>query len=135
MFRFLHKTPRTVRELFGAIKDLLRTSKRYRRTATASGILLLLMIILPIWRILPIAGDNPFIPLHYNVYVGIDSFGPWYGIFTLPFLGAVLFIMNLIFQAVFYRREHVLSMFFAIATLVTESVLLVAMVLIVLLNL
>lgn len=135
MLRFFHKTPRTVRALWDSIKDLLHTSAFYRRTATASGILLLLMIILPIWRILPIARDNPFIPLHYNVYVGIDSFGPWYGIFTLPFLGAALFITNLIFQAVFYRREHVLSIFFAIATIVTESVLLVAMVLIVLLNL
>jgi hypothetical protein len=135
MARLISKFPRPVRAFAEALRDLLRTSALYRRTATASGLLLLLMILLPLWRILPIAGDSPYIPLHYNIYVGVDAFGPWYGIFALPFLGSVLYIVNLIFQAVFYRREHVLSMFFAIATLVTESVLLVAMVLIVLLNL
>ena len=107
----------------------------YRRTAVASGILLVLTIALPVWRILPMAGQKPFIPLHYNVYVGVDAFGPWYDIFVLPVLGAALLVVNLIFQAVFFERERVLSAFFAVATLVTELVLLVAMVLIVLLNL
>lgn len=116
------------------LKDLFRTSPLYRRTAVASGALLCLMLALPLWRILPLAGEKPFIPLHYNVYMGVDAFGPWYGIFVLPSLGAALFLVNLAFQAVFYRREHVLSVFFAVATLVTEAILLVAMVLIVLLN-
>ena len=117
------------------IKNLLRSSALYRRTAVASGILLVLTIALPVWRILPMAGQKPFIPLHYNVYVGVDAFGPWYDIFVLPVLGAALLVVNLIFQAVFFERERVLSAFFAVATLVTELVLLVAMVLIVLLNL
>lgn len=121
--------------LLPLVKELLRTSALYRRTAIASGVLLLLTVALPVWRILPMAGDRPFIPLHYNVYVGVDAFGPWYDVFVLPMLGAALLVVNLVFQAAFYERERVLSAFFAVATLVTEAVLLVAMVLIVLLNL
>ncbi len=135
MTQAFQKITKALRLFRRAIVDLLRTSALYRRTAIASGILLLLTIALPVWRILPMAGQKPFIPLHYNVYVGVDAFGPWYDIFVLPMLGAALLVVNLLFQAAFYERERVLSAFFAVATLVTELVLLVAMVLIVLLNL
>lgn len=135
MTQAFQKLTKALRLFRRAIVDLLRTSALYRRTAIASGILLLLTAALPVWRILPMAGQKPFIPLHYNVYVGVDAFGPWYDIFVLPMLGAALLVVNLCFQAAFYERERVLSAFFAVATLVTELVLLVAMVLIVLLNL
>ncbi len=100
-----------------------------------SVIFVLLTVLLPLWRIMPFSEDRPFIPLHYNVHFGIDQFGPWYDIFRIPVLGLVLLVVNIFFQAAFYRREHVLSKFFAIATVVSEFILFVAMVLIVLLNL
>lgn len=129
------KLTRSARSLRDAFVELARTSFLYRWTAIASGVLVVLSAALPAWRILPIAGDRPYIPLHYNVYVGIDSFGPWYGIFVLPALGLGLLVVNTAFQAVFYRREHILSVFFAVATVATELVLFVATVLIVLMNL
>ena len=67
--------------------------------------------------------------------MGVDAFGPWYGVFALPALGAAMLIVNLAFQAVLYRRERVLCVFFAVTTLLTEFVLFAAMILIVLLNL
>jgi len=111
------------------LKDLLKTSKLYRRTTIVSGVLLLMTLALPVWKILPISGDNPYIPLHYNVYMGIDESGPWQRVFVLPA------VVNSILQVVFYKREKVLSTFFAVATVATEAILLVSMVLIVLLNL
>lgn len=117
-----------------ALVELLRASALCRRTAIASGILLLLTVALPAWRILPLAEQKPFIPLHYNVYMGVDAFGPWYGIFVLPALGVALLLVNLAFQAALFRRERVLSAFFAVTTFITELILFVAMVLIVLLN-
>ena len=118
-----------------SVKELFRTSPLYRRTAIASGVLLVFMIALPLWRILPLASEKPFIPLHYNVYMGVDAFGPWYDVFLLPILGLVLLLVNVAFQALFFQQEHVLSLFFATVTVATEAILFVAMVLIVLLNL
>lgn len=134
MTQLARKWAKAARRFGASVRELARTSAWYRRTALASGVLLILMAALPAWRILPFAGDKPFIPLHYNVYVGIDAFGPWYGVFALPALGLALLTVNMAFQAAFYERERVLSVFFAVATLLTELVLLVAMVLIVLLN-
>ena len=40
------------------------------------------------------------IPLHYNIYFGIDSFGTWYQIFLMPLLGLVIIVLNF-FLAIF----------------------------------
>lgn len=118
-----------------AFRDLMASSPAYRRTAIVSLVLVLLTFLLPLWRIAPMASQQPFIPLHYNVYFGIDRFGPWYYVFVPAALGAALLLVNLIFEAVFFRHERVLSYFFAGATMFTELVLLVSVVMIVLLNL
>lgn len=135
MFEVVKKTKRSAGLFFRSLCELLRTSAPYRRAAIASGVLLAATTALPLWRILPLAGEKPYIPLHYNVYMGVDAFGPWYGVFALPALGAAMLIVNLAFQAVLYRRERVLCVFFAVTTLLTEFVLFAAMILIVLLNL
>jgi len=118
-----------------SFKELMAASPVYKRTAIVSALLVLLTTLLPLWRVLPQVKESPFIPLHYNIYLGVDSFGPWYSIFVLPGLGLTLLLINLIFEAVFFKREHVLSYFFAYATVFSEVILLVAMILIVLLNL
>ncbi len=124
-----------VRMLRNEFKELLRNSRPYRRTTIVSGVLLLLTAALPVWKILPLSADSPFIPLHYNVYMGIDESGPWQRVFVLPAIGFVLLVVNTILQAVLHKKEKVLSTFFAVATVASEAVLLVSMVLIVLLNL
>ena len=116
-------------------RHLLKHSKLFRRTTVVSGALLLLTVALPIWKIIPIGADNPFIPLHYNVYMGIDEFGPWQSVFVLPAIGLVLLLVNVVLQGTLHRHEKVLSTFFAVATVASEAVLLVSMTLIVLLNL
>ncbi len=118
-----------------AIRDLMAASALYRRTAFVSAVLVLLAFVLPLWRIVPLAREQPFIPLHYNIYFGIDRFGPWYYVFAPAALGLALLLVNLVFEAVFFRRERVLSSFFAGATVFGEAVLFVSVVLIVLLNL
>jgi hypothetical protein len=121
-------------EMISSLVELMTTHRVYRITAICSAILILLTFLLPVWRIAPQAAQRPFIPLHYNIYLGVDAFGPWYAIFILPCLGAALLFSNILFEAIFFRRERVLSSFFAYATVFSEIVLFVAMVLIVLLN-
>lgn len=132
MMRKFFKVLRQFRRSFvGMMKD----HKLYRNAAILSAILVFLTFLLPLWKILPLAGEQGFIPLHYNIYFGIDRFGPWYFAFVPPMLGLTLLLINLIFQATFYRREKILSHFFAVATVFAEALLFVAMVLIILLNL
>lgn len=96
---------------------------------------LALDVALPVWRILPLAESRPYIPLHYNIYLGVDRLGPWYQIFVIPALGFGLFLFHLILQTIAFRKEKLLATMVAIATVILEFLLLVAMALIVLLNL
>lgn len=97
--------------------------------------LLALTIALPVWRILPLAESRPFIPLHYNIYLGVDRLGPWYQIFIVPALGFGLFLFHLILQTIAFRKEKLLATMLAVAIVLIEAILLFAMTLIVLLNL
>lgn len=90
---------------------------------------------LPIWRIVPLSNDRPFIPLHYNIYLGVDRFGDWKEIFLLPTLGLGLFLLNLVLQTLAVRRERFLSMMFGVTTVFLEAILFFALALIILLNL
>ena len=64
------------------------------------------MVALPLLKLLPIVRGNPFIPLHYNIYLGIDRFGLWYEVFILPVIGIVILVLNLSLAASFSEGEH-----------------------------
>lgn len=126
---------RAFRHVRTTSSELIKTSKLYRVTAIVSLALVVVMIALPLWKIRPAAGEDAFIPLHYNIYFGIDRFGPWYQVFVLPAIGFTLLVINSIFQAVFYHHERILSYFFAATTILAELALAASMIFIVLLNL
>jgi len=100
-----------------------------------SLILLALTAIVPIWRILPLAEARPYIPLHYNIYLGVDSFGPLYQIFFIPAIGFAFLVLNSVLQILSFQKERFLAMIIAVATVCIELLLCTAMILIVLLNL
>jgi len=116
-------------------RDLFASSRSYRWTTIASLALVACMVVLPLVRLLPTIGGDPFIPLHYNIYFGVDRFGPWYDAFAIPGVGVGLLLLNLVFEGMYFRQEHALAKFFAVATLAAESILFISMVFIVLLNL
>ena len=97
-----------------------------------SVFLLSLTVALPVWRVLPLAAEQPFIPLHYNVYLGVDRFGPVRDLFFIPAIGLGLLLINLSVQTIFSKREKLLARFFSIVTPILQFVLLIAMGLIVL---
>lgn len=123
-----------VKQFFKSFRELLRQNKFSRSTLVVSVFLFLCTLVLPIWRIVPIASEQQYVPLHYNVYFGVDRFGPWYAIFVLPILGLVFLIVNVVLQTHFALREKLLVRFFSASTVILELNLFVAMVLIVLLN-
>ncbi len=123
-----------LRRLAGTYRDLFRASRLYRWSALASLALVAGMIAIPVLRLVPELQGTTYIPLHYNIYFGIDQFGPWYRVFTLPALGLALFLLNLVFEGIYFHQEHVLAKFFAVMTVATELILFVSVVFIVLLN-
>lgn len=116
------------------VAELGRWHKFSRLTLAISLGLLVLMVAIPAWKLSPLM-DKEAIPLHYNVLFGVDLLGPWYQVFYLPILGALVLAANLSFERLVYAREKILSTFFLSATLIVETALFVAVVLIVLLNL
>ena len=123
-----------IRRWIAAYRDLFASSKFYRVSALVSAILVIFMVAVPMLRLVPALQGKFYIPLHYNIYIGIDQFGPWYYVFFIPALGSALFLINLVFEGAYFRREHVLAKFFAVTTLMAEAILFVSMVFILLLN-
>jgi len=117
-----------------SLSDMLAKERLYPWMLGASVLLWLLTLALPLWRIVPLAGETPFLPLHYNVYFGVDRFGPWWQVFVPNALGLLFLCVALSMQARFFRREPLLSRFFSISTVLIEATFFVAMVLLVLLN-
>lgn len=110
---------------------------RYFQIAILGGLFVLICTaLLPIWRLFPMGLQaKPAIPLHYNIYSGIDLFGPWWYIFMIPAIGLIIFIFNLLCAVAIWRREKVLSYFYIGVSAGSQLILFVAMVFVVLLNL
>lgn len=134
MLRLFRKKRLPLKRLFKEVFYLIIHSRLFQITFLLSVLFLVGTWALPLWRLVPIGQEQVYIPLHYNIYFGTDRFGPWYQVFFLPGLGTVLLIVNTLFQAVFFKREKMLSRFFAIGTLFAEAILFLSMIFIVLLN-
>lgn len=59
-------------------------------------------------------GQTEFVPLHYNIYFGIDLYGPWYNILLIPASALLMVFINCIFSYILYMRLRILSYFLVI---------------------
>ncbi|SRR6056297_378334 len=75
-----------------------------------------------------------FIPLHYNVYLGVDMFGHWQKILILPAIGLLIFFVNTILSFLIYNKKEVLSYFLSIGSLLCQIFLIIATILTILIN-
>jgi hypothetical protein len=130
----MSRTLKNAKQFLKLFRELIKQNLFSRWAILLSIFLFFLTLALPIWRIVPIASTQPFIPLHYNVYFGVDRFGHWYSIFVLPILGFLFLILNSALQVHFASREKILTRFFAVSTVFLELIFLLAIVLIILLN-
>src|SRR3989338_8238054 len=56
------------------------------------------------------------IPLHYNVYVGINYIGPWYYLYGIPVIASIIVLINQILGLIFFHRKKFLSYFLGVAS-------------------
>lgn len=117
-------------------QSLLKEGKRrtiaYLKTDRVDLILMLSALFLwilalgiPAWRLLPNINSEQ-IPLHYNVYLGIDRFGPWYYVFLPGLIGSVGWLINLCLEISFIHKDRLLVRLLSVVTLIFEFVLVVA---------
>ena len=130
----MHPYKKEFEEIWKSCKRMFQKSRVVQWTTALSVFFLVATTALPIWRILPLAAESPFIALHYNIYLGIDRLGPISHIFFLPALGLLFLVVNLSIQAWGYRTQKTLSLFFAASNPFLQFILLGAMSLIVLIN-
>jgi hypothetical protein len=91
----------------------------------------LILWLLLIWQV---RNTTSLIPLHYNIYFGIDLFGPWYQFFLMPGLGLIYLLINITLGYFIYHREKILSFFLLGASTFCQFILLVAGISIILVN-
>jgi len=93
-----------------------------------TNLLVGLLINIALWvvLILPVREFTELIPLHYNIYFGIDLLGYWYRIFLMPVLGLVVFTVNLFLTAWFFLKEKTIGYFLIGASTFVQLILLLA---------
>ncbi len=74
------------------------------------------------------------IPLHYNVYFGIDLIGSWQKVLIMPLIGSVIFILNGLLAYFLYVKEKLLSYFLVISSAFVQIVFLIAAFMVVVIN-
>ncbi len=67
---------------------------------------------------------NDIVPLHYNIYFGIDSFGSPYKFFLFPQVSFVIFLINSFLCYYYYKYSRILS-YFLLATSIFASLFMI----------
>ncbi len=91
--------------------------------ALIANILLNIAIWLNLLRIKPISG---LIPLHYNIYFGVDYIGVWRQIFLLPLFGLGIIILNFFLGGIFFFKEKFISYTLIYSALLCQFIILLA---------
>lgn len=86
------------------------------------------------WRLFPQIRLQPFVPLHYNIHSGVDLIGPWWQIFTIPFIGLMVFLINLTAGRIAEKKDMTVSIFYACVTMVIQLLLILALVFVIAVN-
>jgi hypothetical protein len=122
--------------------DTLKNSPARRNKLLLISQVLALVVNLILWgflfwqmnRITAVTGSESNIPLHYNIYFGIDKYGPWYHSFILPLSGLIIWLMNVLIAFLIYSKKSLIAYFFTAASLLAQLILFIAAILIVLIN-
>ncbi len=77
-------------------------------------------------RVTPIIYKKTAVPLHYNIHVGVDSVGPWWQIYTVPAIGLLVIVVNMLVAKYMWTRDPVLAYVSGAATMTLQIILLVA---------
>jgi len=78
--------------------------------------------------------SSDIIPLHYNIYFGIDYIGEIQKLYSLPALGLIILAINVILIFFLYLKTKLLTYYLAFFSMTNQMILLLCVYLIVLFN-
>lgn len=78
------------------------------------------------YLLIKIKTREPLIPLHYNLYFGVDLIGNKYEILKLPLVGLVILFLNFFLSSIFFRREKLVSYFLTFFSLLAALIIISA---------
>jgi hypothetical protein len=127
------KVRQEMRDLFGGFTSLIFKDGFFQIVVGFSA-----LINIGIWAFLylefsPFGNSEDVLPLHYNIYFGVDLVGAWSRIFVLPLVGAIFIVVNFLIADIIYLRDKVIGYFLAgtglfIQILLFGAVFMVAMI-------
>jgi len=87
----------------------------------------ILLINVATWiNLFQITKVDGLIPLHYNIYFGIDYMGEWYKIFTLPLIGLIVFAVNLFISIFVYFKDKFISYILLVSAILVQIIIFLA---------
>ena len=92
---------------------------------------LILSWIIPFWR-LSTLGDH--IPLHYNVYFGVDYIGRWEMVILLPVFATISLVVNLVVAKAVRKESEPLANALTLSAAGVSTIVFAAMFFILVLN-
>jgi hypothetical protein len=87
------------------------------------------------WRFIPLVKPGEPMPLHFNIYFGIDFIGEWYKLLFIPLLGIIFILTNFFLADILYLRDKIISFFLLGASTFAQIILFIAVYMIILINL
>lgn len=71
---------------------------------------------------------DPFLPLHYTAYFGVDYLGTFNELLYVPLLGLCIALLNTILARSLARRQYILACALTIASLTVQFIILIFLV-------
>jgi len=128
---------------FHKLVNNLKHSTAKKSKIVIAPIIIAIILNLLIWLVIfiklrPIINslpdDQAYIPLHYNIYTGVDSYGRWERTFILPIFGLSVIFINTLTSFILYNRKEILSYFLSMSSALIQALLLIATTFIILIN-
>ena len=93
----------------------------------AANLIISIIINISIWiNLLRIKKVDEMIPLHYNVYFGIDYIGDWHKIFIIPLIGIIILFVNFLLALLIYYKDKFISYILVFVALFIQIILFLA---------
>lgn len=75
---------------------------------------------------------HDIVPLHYNIYFGLDSFGPSKNFFVFPQISFIVFLVNSFLCYHYYKYSRAISYFLLASSIFVNIVMILSYILIIL---
>jgi len=111
-------------------KELLNITKnKFWRDKTSMFVLLtnvLLNIVIWLFLVFRLEPSEYPVPLHLNIYFGIDVIDKWSQAFTIPGIGLIIIFINLVLAYLVFPKEKFIAQFLLSSSLFVQIILFLA---------